>query len=186
MKQLWGGVQSAGANLGWVFEVFFSWLNFHHDPKRAQGNGCYGIVLLLKSWDLEGTVQLRCVATLEVKQPENTSIPAYSFFVCVNDSTHIPCKLASFLNSAQFTAKLVAPHFIPNTVMAASRYFRIRVFRPSLFEDVYLPFSSFSPSSCYVKYNIAVLCTWKKLQCYLNNLLALIHKQILSQQWPVP
>lgn len=89
-------------------------------------------------------MKLGCVVTLEVKEPENTSISAY-LCVCVNDSTHIPCKLASLLNSAQFTAKLVAPCFIPNTVMVASCYFRIRVFRPSLFEDVYLLFSSFSP-----------------------------------------
>ena len=75
-------------------------------------------------------MKLGCVVTLEVKEPENTSIPAY-LCVCVNDSTHIPCKLASLLNSAQFTAKLVAPCFIPNTVMVASCYFRIRVFRPS-------------------------------------------------------
>ena len=144
MKRLWGGVQPAGANLGWVFEVFFSWLNFHHDPKKAQGNGCYGIALLLKNWDLEGTCE---VGVCSNTGSERTREYLYSslFCVCVNDSTHKPCKLASLLNSAHFTAKLVAPHFIPNTVMAASRYFRIRVFRPSLFEDVYLPFSSFSP-----------------------------------------
>lgn len=59
-------------------ELFFSWLNFHHDPQRAQGNGCCRRILLLKRsrgglWS--------CVLYQHWKwKNQNTSIPAHSSY----------------------------------------------------------------------------------------------------------